>query len=390
MRHGLVVAEMALAVMLLTTAGLLYHSFARLQRQDPGFNRASTLTARLTLPPEKYPTDEQRTAFKDRVMAELKTVPGVSAVGLVDAVPFGYTNPSGSYQIAGREPADGAAAPHALVRSVSSEYFASMGIPVLRGRAFSEGDDAEATQVVVIDRVFGDRHFRDVDPIGERIHRDGNPRGVRTIVGVVAPVKHSGLDDPTAKGTVYYPFDQRPLETFTLVARTTRPPVELMDSVRRAVLRIDPEQPLFDLQTLSGRIDGTLNQRKIPMRLLGVFSGMALLLAALGVYGVLAFNIGQRRREFGIRTALGATTRDVSILVLRQGLRLVGLGAVVGLIGYVAVSRFLRSLVFDISPLDPVSLLLGPAVLLAVAMLACWLPARRAATVHPTEALRGE
>jgi ABC-type antimicrobial peptide transport system permease subunit len=133
-----------------------------------------------------------------------------------------------------------------------------------------------------------------------------------------------------------------------------------------------------------------LNQRKIPMRLLGVFSGMALLLAALGVYGVLAFNIGQRRREFGIRTALGATTRDVSILVLRQGLRLVGLGAVVGLIGYVAVSRFLRSLVFDISPLDPVSLLLGPAVLLAVAMLACWLPARRAATVHPTEALRGE
>jgi ABC-type antimicrobial peptide transport system permease subunit len=126
------------------------------------------------------------------------------------------------------------------------------------------------------------------------------------------------------------------------------------------------------------------------MRLLGVFSGMALLLAALGVYGVLAFNIGQRRREFGIRTALGATTRDVSILVLRQGLRLVGLGAVVGLIGYVAVSRFLRSLVFDISPLDPVSLLLGPAVLLAVAMLACWLPARRAATVHPTEALRGE
>jgi ABC-type antimicrobial peptide transport system permease subunit len=147
---------------------------------------------------------------------------------------------------------------------------------------------------------------------------------------------------------------------------------------------------LFDLQTLSSRIEGTLQQRKVPMRLLGVFGGMALLLAALGVYGVLAFNVRQRRREFGIRTALGATMRDVSNLVLRQGIRLVALGTVFGLIGYVAVSRFLRGFVFDISPLDPVSLLLGPAALLAVAALASWLPARGAAKVDPMEALRHE
>jgi ABC-type antimicrobial peptide transport system permease subunit len=163
-----------------------------------------------------------------------------------------------------------------------------------------------------------------------------------------------------------------------------------MHSVRQAVLSIDPEQPLFDLQTLSSRIEGTLRQRKVPMRLLGVFGGMALLLAALGVYGVLAFNVGQRRREFGIRTALGATMRDVSNLVLRQGIRLVALGTVFGLMGYVAFSRFLRSFVFDISPLDPVSLVLGPAVLLVVALLACWLPARGAAKVDPMKALRSE
>jgi ABC-type antimicrobial peptide transport system permease subunit len=245
-------------------------------------------------------------------------------------------------------------------------------------------------QVVIVDRVLADRYFKGVDPIGQEIRLGVNGQSERTIVGVVAPVKHAGLDDPTTKETLYFPFSQRPVETFTLIARTTIPPDELMHSVRQAVLSIDPEQPLFDLQTLSSRIEGTLRQRKVPMRLLGVFGGMALLLAALGVYGVLAFNVGQRRREFGIRTALGATMRDVSNLVLRQGIRLVALGTVFGLMGYVAFSRFLRSFVFDISPLDPVSLVLGPAVLLVVALLACWLPARGAAKVDPMKALRSE
>jgi ABC-type antimicrobial peptide transport system permease subunit len=203
-------------------------------------------------------------------------------------------------------------------------------------------------------------------------------------------VKHWGLNDPTSKETLYFPYSQRPVETFTLVARTTVPADQLMGAVRQSVLRVDPEQPLFDLQTLAERIEGTLVQRKVPMRLLGVFGGMALLLAALGVYGVLAFNVSQRRREFGIRTALGATMRDVSNLVLGQGIRLVGLGTICGLLGYVAISRLLRSQVFEVSPLDPISLLLGPAALLVVATLACWLPARRAARVDPIVALRSE
>lgn len=390
LRHGLVVVETALAVMLLTTAGLLYQSFDRLQRQDAGFDHASTLTARLTLPPAKYPTDESRTAFTRRVLAELRSLPGVSAAGLVDAVPFGYTNPSGTYRIVGREPADGAPPPHALVRSVSPGYFSTMGIPLLRGRTFAEQDDAGSASVVVIDRVLADRHFKDADPIGQQITRGGNGRDVRTIIGVVAPVKHRGLNDPTTKETLYFPYDQRPLETFTLVARTTLPPDDLMSAVRQTVLQIDPEQPLFDLQTLAGRIDGSLHQPRVSMRLLGVFGGLALVLAALGVYGVLAFNVRQRRREFGIRTALGASMKDVSNLVLGQGIRLAALGTACGLAGYLAISRFLRNQVYDVTPLDPLSLTLGPAVLLVVATLACWLPARRAANVDPMEALRNE
>jgi predicted permease len=390
MRHGLVIVEMALAVMLLTTAGLLYHSFDRLQRQDPGFDPVSTLTARLTLSPVKYPTDPSRTAFAHWVVSELQRLPGVTDVGLIDAVPFGYTNPSATYGIVGHEPADGGPPPHALVRSVSPGYFAAMGIPLLRGRVFTEQDDTESAPVVVIDRVLADRYFQDADPVGQQIALGLNGQDPRTIIGVVAAIKHRGLDDPSMKETLYFPYDQRVVETFTLVARTTLPVERLIQAIRQRVLAIDPEQPLFDLQTLAERIQGTLSQRKVPIRLLGVFGGMALLLAALGVYGVLTFNVGQRRREFGIRTALGATMEDVSRLVLSQGIRLAAFGTVLGLVGYTAVSRWLRSLVFDLSPLDPVSLLLGPAVLLAVAAFACWLPARRATRVDPMEALRSE
>ncbi len=391
LRHGLVVAEVALAVILLTTAGLLYHSFHRLQKQSPGFDPTSVLSARLTLPPVKYPLDDQRRAFADRVVDELSALPGVTAVGFTDVIPFGYSNSQGTYHIAGQEPPEGQPPPHGLIRSVSADYFSAMRIPVLRGRAFTAQDDPQAEQVVIIDRVLAERYFPGRDPIGQQIYRGANePENFRTIVGVVAPVKHGGLDDPTSKETLYFPYGQRPVENLTLVVRTALPTDELIPALRRAIQRIDPEQPLFNIETLAGRIDGTLQRQRVPMLLFGLFGGMALLLAALGVYGVLAFNVGQRTQEFGIRTALGATAREVAVLVVGQGLRWVAVGIVLGLVGYLAVSRFLRHLVFDITPLDPVSLLVGPAVLLAVALAACWIPARRAARVDPMVALRNE
>lgn len=391
LRHGLVVTEVALAVMLLTTAGLLYHSFDRLQKQSPGFDQTSVLTARLTLPPAKYPLDDQRRAFAHRVVEELRAVPGVISVGFTDVIPFGYNNSQGTYHIAGQEPAEGQPPPHGLIRSVSADYFSTMRIPVLRGRAFTAQDDSQAEPVVIIDRVLAERYFPDRDPIGQQIFRGASePQNLRTIVGVVAPVKHQGLDDPTAKETLYFPYPQRPVESFSLVVRSAVSAEELIPSLRRTIQRVDPEQPLFDVQTLAGRIDGTLQRQRVPMLLFGLFGGMALFLAALGVYGVLAFNVGQRTQEFGIRTALGATAGDVLTLVVVQGLRLVAVGIGLGLVAYFAVSRFLRHLVFDITPLDPASLVVGPAVLLVVAFAASWLPARRAAQVDPMVALRNE
>jgi len=391
LRHALVVAEVALAVMLLTTAGLFYHSFQRLQRQNPGFDQTSVLTARLTLPEVKYPTDDQRRGFADRLVSELGALPGVTDVGFTDVIPFGYSNSQGTYHIVGHQPPEGQPPPHGQIRSVSAGYFGAMRIPLLRGRSFTPSDTDGAASVVIIDRVLADRYFPGRDPIGQQLYRGANePQNLRTVVGVVAPVKHRGLDDQTSKETLYFPFHQRPVESFTLVVRAAVPPEALIQSLRQTLRGLDPEQPVFDVATLEARIEGTLKSHRVPMQLLSLFGGMALMLAALGVYGVLAFHVRQRTQEFGIRGALGAGAGDLFALVLGQGLRLVALGIVLGLAGYLILSRFLRTLIFEITPLDPFSLLLGPAVLLVIATLACWLPARRAARVDPMVALRSE
>lgn len=393
LRHALVVAEVALAVMLLTTAGLFSHSFARLQRQSPGFDRSGVLTARLTLPPIRYPEDAQRLAFADRAVADLQALPGVAAVGFTDVIPFGYHNSQGTYFVEGYTAADREPPPHGLMRSISPDYFAAMRIPLLQGRAFNAADHANAAAVVIIDQVLADRYFPGRSPLGQRIYRNsGEPRDYRTIVGVVAAVKHQGLDDPTRKETLYFPYAQRPVESFTLVVRTApgSPPESLIGPTRRVIQRLDPEQPLYEVSTLENRVAETLQRQRVPMRLLGIFGGMALLLAALGVYGVLAFNVAQRTQEFGIRAALGATAGEVMALVVRNGLRLVLLGVGLGLAGYLGVSRALRSLIFEITPLDPLALVAASTVLVMTALLACWIPARRAARVAPLVALRGE
>ena len=211
---------------------------------------------------------------------------------------------------------------------------------------------------------------------------------LRTIVGVVGSVKHQGLDDPTRKETLYFPYTQRPVESFSLVLRAATDPKALLPALRQTIQRIDPEQPIYDATTLESRISQSLQRQRVPMRLLGLFGALSLLLAALGIHGVLAFNVGQRTREFGIRASLGATVAQVRSLVLAHGLRLVGTGILIGLSGYLAVSRSLRTLVFDITPLDPLALGAGCLVLLAVGLLACWLPAARAAGADPILALR--
>ncbi|MDA1277938.1 MAG: ABC transporter permease [Verrucomicrobia bacterium] len=390
-RKALVVAELALSLMLLATATLLVRGFERLQRESPGFDSSSVLTARLTLPEARYESDEKVLQFAGEILTRMSALPGVEKASLTDNLPFGHTNGQGPYHIDGFTPPEGQPEPHGMFRSISPEFFSTLSIPLLRGRTFNERDRPESEQVVIIDRVLAERYWPGEDPIGRRIYRGANrPGNLRTIVGVVAPVKHHGLDDSMSKETLYFPFIQRPVNTFSLTLRTSGPPGSMIDSLRRAALGIDPDQPLFDIGTMSGRIELSLANRRAPMLLIGIFSCMAVVLASIGVYGVLAFSVGQRTREFGIRMALGATGADVMRLVLGQGFRLAGIGVAIGLLGYLAVSRLLTHYVYGITSLDPMTLALAPALLSLVALAACFLPAWRAAKTDPMEALKRE
>jgi len=392
LRSALVVSEIALSLMLLATAGLLLKSFERLHDVSPGFAPENVLTAQFTLPAAKYSTPEKQAAFCDGLVARLGALPGVISAGLTSTLPFSGQNSQGSYAIVGYMPPAGQPAPHGMIRHVSPDYFRALGIPLLRGRRFGRQDTAAAEKVVVIDRVLADRYWPGADPIGQRIDRNGDGKNpdYRTIIGVVAPVKNGNLEENVTKETLYFPLAQLPVRNLTLVVKTATAAASLVAPVRETVLGLDPEQPVFDLKTMDARLDETLAKRRAPMLLLGIFSGIALLLAALGVYGVLAFSVGQRQQEIGIRMALGAQRADIVGLILRQGVILVVLGVALGLAGYFALSRVIGQLLYGVAPTDLATLLLAPAILALVALGACLIPARRATRLDPLGALRSE
>lgn len=392
LRSALVVSEIALALMLLTTAALLIKSFQRLQDVSPGFVRDNVLTAQLGLPAAKYNTAEKQVAFHDAVLERVQALPGVRSAAFTTTLPFSGNNNMGSYNIDGYTPPAGQSSPHGMIRQVSADFFKAMGIPVLRGRMFTAADNAKAEKVVIIDRFLADRYWPNGDPIGQRIYR--GPRNENTvywtIVGVVPPVKNSNLEQPVTKETLYFPFPQRPAPFLTLVVKTAASPATLTAAVRAAILAVDPEQPIFDIKTMETRLEDAMQGRRAPMLLLGVFAGIALLLAALGVYGVLAFAVGQRTGEIGVRVALGATRANILRLILRQGAGLIALGIGLGLAGYFALSAIIGKLLFGVAPTDFTALLLAPFVLALVALVACLIPARRATRVDPMVALRTE
>ncbi len=393
LRNVLVVGEIALSLMLVTTAALLTRSFHHLESQETGFDSSSVLTARLTLPEYEYAEDQTRLNFAAELEAQLLALPGVESVGLSSMAPFGYGNSQGTYRIAGYEQPEGVAPPHGQLRTASPGYFETLRIPLMRGRYFDARDVGDTEQVVLVDQVLVDRYFPNEDPIGQQLYRgstEPRPDNVRTIVGVVAPVKHSGLDDQVRKETIYYPYAQRPVTGITLSIRTAVPPSSLVESIRRTVLGIDPNLPVYRFRTLEERIHSSLQRQRTPMVLLSLFGGMALLLAALGVYGSLAFSVGQRTKEMGIRMALGAAAGDVLRLIMRQGVWLIGLGTTIGLAGYFATGRMLQHVLFEVQPLDPFSVGFAIVVISAVAATACFLPARRATKIDPVVALRDE
>ncbi len=392
LRAALVAGEIALAVMLLSTAGLLARSFAKLLQENPGFNPGGVITARLALPAAKYDQPGKRTAFADAALGRLRALPGVRAAGLTDVLPFMGNNSSGNYKSPDITVPAGAPEPHAQVRAVDPGYFKTMGITLLRGRLLADTDTAATQKVVVVDKVLVDRYWPGQDPLGKRISRGGDDKNplIWIIVGVVAPIKFQSLEEDVKKETIYFPFAQNPDTNLTLVVKTDGDPTLLAASVREAVRAADPELPVFDIKPMQQRMNEVAQTRRAPMVLLSLFSGVALLLAVLGVYGVLAFSVAQRTTEFGVRLALGATAGDIASLVLRQGAKLILLGIAAGLAAYLALSSIVGKLLYGVAATDPATLALAPVVLALAALLACWLPARKATRVNPIEALRME
>jgi predicted permease len=394
LRGGLVVGQIALAMMLLAGAGLLIRSFVQLRRVDPGFRAPGALTFRIALPESAYKDEARRTAFFDEMIERLGALPGVRSVGTVMGLPLSGTRFNLSFEVAGRPKLPLAQQPSMEVRVTSPGYFEAMGIPVRRGRGFQRGDRAGAPQVAVLSQTAVRRFFPGEDPLGKSItvgwrRPDGMPPAGGEVVGVVGDVKEAGLAEENPP-EVYLAYAQLPVSSMDVLLRTAVGPMTLAPAAATVVHGLDPELPIARLRTLDDIVARSVSEPRFYMVLLGAFAGTALFLAALGIFGVMSYAVVQRSREIGIRVALGAHPAHLRRMVLGQALLLAVGGVAVGLLGAVGLSRAIAGLLFDLSPTDP-GTLAGVALLLtAVALLASYLPARRATRVDPLVALRSE
>jgi putative ABC transport system permease protein len=388
-RSTLVVLEVASALVLLVGAGLMIKSFWRLQHVDPGFNPNNALTAAINLPRQKYPEVDQQAAFYQQLIAKVSTLPGVQTVGASNVIPLGDNDYVLGFVIEGRPPVPAGASQSTSYYAVSADYFKAMGIPLLKGRVFTEQDAKNATRVAVINETLAKKFFPNEDPLGKRIHVTNGPTTFREIVGIVGDVKQYGLDQETTLQT-YEPFTQQPFTFMSLVVRTAGEPLSLSPAIRNEILQIDKEQPVSSFATLDQLVSTSIARQKFSMLLLGVFATVALILAAVGIYGVLSYAVTQRTHEIGIRMALGAGRRDVLRLVVGHGMMLTGVGVGAGLAAAFLLTRLMTTLLFGVSATDPLTFGLIAFVLVSIALLACWIPARRATKVDPLIALRCE
>ena len=391
-RNAMVVAQVALATALLVGAGLLLRSFVNLQDQSPGFDSRGVLTAMLNLPEQRYLDHDIRARFYEDVLREARAIPGIEQASWTSVLPFSGNNSQGAYDIDGRQAADEAPSPHGMQRQIDEDYFATLEIPLLAGRTFTAADSATAEPVVIVDELLAKKYFEGADAIGQRIRLGGNSDNPwLTVVGVVGTIKHGSLRERTDKETLYLPYRQQNTSYGALMLRGPGvAAAATADALRAALRRIDPEQPVHGLLMLDARIALSLQGQRAPMNLIGGFAAVALILSAVGIYAVLAFIVGQRSGELGVRMAIGARRTQILALVLGQGTRLTVLGLGLGVLLAQGLGQLAKSQLFGVSPYDPLTLLVVPPLLGLIALIACWLPARRATRIDPLAALRHE
>jgi predicted permease len=392
LRRTLVVAEVALALTLLVGAGLLIRSFARLQGVDPGFRPDNLITFSVALPRAKYDTPASRAQFFELLRQRLVTMPGVEAAGATSNVPFGGNWSTSSFYVEGHQTAEGQPGPWGDTRLITPGYHEAMGIRLIKGRCLTPADREGAGRAVVVDDEMVRRYWAGADPIGKRVaFQDpaaGNVDWI-TVVGVVEHTAHEALD-AERRVQLYFAHQSLPIPTMTFVLRTAGDPAALVSAARRAVLALDADQPIAQVRTMTEMMDEALGQRKLSLYLLATFAGLAMVLSAIGIYGVVSYDVTRRSQELGLRMALGAARTAVLTLVMRQGLTLALLGVALGVAGALALTRVLETQLYGVTKTDPATFGVVAALLTAVAAVATLIPAVRATRMDPIQVLKCE
>ncbi|MGA8143633.1 MAG: ABC transporter permease [Candidatus Acidiferrales bacterium] len=389
-RNVLVVCEVGLSLVLLIGAGLMIRSLWALHRVNPGIDPHDVLTVRVTLPREKYPKPEQQLAFYKQLVERTQALPGVESAGTIDALPFVSDGSTQPVAIEGRPAVEFAMQPEVAVRTISPGYVRTMRIPLLAGRDFTDADTLDRPAAVVISESMAREFWPNENPVGKQLTLSFYPGKLREVVGVIGDVKFRGLAARESLATVYVPLSQITFWNQALVVRTTGDPANATSAVAAAVHQLDSDQPVRDVRTMDDILADSLSQQQFSMLLLASFAGLALLLAAVGIYSVLAYAVKRRQREIGIRIAMGAQVGDVLRMILAEGMRPTLIGVALGLAGALALSRVVSSLIYGVSQSDPLTFIGVSAMLATIALVASLIPAYRATRVDPMRTLREE